>query len=101
MVDPTPIVHCDAPDCETPAEYKIAAPWSDREGRFWELKTYGFACRKHLRDVLRSAEARWLDYEPVPGEVVDYIGVYRHIPGIKDRNLERVDDLDGDAADVD
>ena len=60
------VVRCSMPDCGEEAVYKIAAPWSD--GRFSELKTYGFACTDHLADVLRSAEARWLDYEPVKDE---------------------------------
>jgi len=70
--------------------YKIGAPWTD--GRFWELKTYGFACAEHLREVLRSAEIRWLSYEPVPGESVHDIGIYRYETGKSDRELQR--DLD-------
>ncbi len=81
------VVGCSEPGCSEPAQYKIAAPWTD--GRFWELKTYGFSCADHLRDVLRSAEARWLDYEPVAGESVHDIGIYRYQPGTSDRKLER------------
>ena len=80
-------VRCSEPDCGEPATFKVAAPWSD--GRFSELKTYGFACSDHLKDVLRSAEARWLDYEPVPGEIVQEIGIYRYETGKSDRQLER------------
>ena len=76
-------------ECGEPATFKVAAPWSDQ--RFWELKTYGFACRDHVRDVLRSAEARWLDYEPVKGEVVGYLGMYEYEVGRKDRELIRVE----------
>jgi hypothetical protein len=86
------VVLCSEPDCEEPAVYKIAAPWSD--GRFKELKTYGFACPHHLKDVLRSAEARWLDYEPVKGEVVQDIGIYRYEPGKGDRHLQRDQDVE-------
>jgi hypothetical protein len=86
------VVLCSGPDCEHPAVYKIAAPWSD--GRFSELKTYGFACVDHLRDVLRSAEARWLDYEPVKGEVVQDIGIYRYERGKSDRQLQRDQDIE-------
>jgi hypothetical protein len=85
-------VRCSEQDCEEPAVYKIAAPWSD--GRFKELKTYGFACTDHLRDVLRSAEARWLDYEPVKGEIVQDIGIYRYEPGKSDRQLRRDEDIE-------
>lgn len=88
------IVRCSEPGCEAAAVLKIAAPWSDRGRRFWELKTYGFACREHLQDVLRSAEARWLDYEPVPGEIVENIAIFHYTPGQKDRELERVTDIE-------
>ncbi len=83
------VVKCSQAGCEERAQYKVAAPWSDH--RVWELKTYGFSCREHLRDVLRSAEARWLDYEPVKGEVVEYLSVYFYVPGKPDRQLTRVD----------
>ena len=85
-------VRCSWHACEEPAVYKIAAPWSD--GRFSELKTYGFACADHLKDVLRSAEARWLDYEPVKGEVVQDIGIYRYESGKSDRQLQRDEDIE-------
>jgi hypothetical protein len=85
-------VRCFEPDCQELATYKVAAPWSD--SRFWELKTYGFACGDHLKDILRNAEARWLAYEPVPGEVVQDINIYRYEPGKKDRQLERDKDIE-------
>jgi hypothetical protein len=85
------VVLCSEPGCEEHAVYKIAAPWSD--GRFKELKTYGFACTDHLREVLRSAETRWLDYEPVKGEVVQDIGIYRYERGKSDRQLQRDEDI--------
>jgi hypothetical protein len=98
MHDPA-LVGCDEPGCTREAVFKIAAPWTD--GRFWELKTYGFACRHHLRGVLRSAEARWLDYEPVRGESVELIGIYRYLPGQKDRALPRFESLEDAEAEVD
>jgi hypothetical protein len=72
--------------------YKIAAPW--RSGRFWELKTYGFACADHIRDVLRQAETRWLNYEPVREEVVEDVCIYRYEPGKSDRQLMRDTELE-------
>lgn len=83
----TTTVRCSAPGCEEQATHKIAAPWSD--GRFLELKTYGFACPEHLPDVCREAERRWLDYEPVTGEAVGGIGIYRYQEGRGDSRLER------------
>jgi hypothetical protein len=86
------VVRCFEKGCPEAATYKIAAPW--RDGRFSELKTYGFACNDHLKDVLRSAEARWLAYEPVPGEVVEDIGIYRYETGKSDRQLKRDRDVE-------
>ncbi len=81
------VVACSVPYCGEPAVFKIAAPWSD--SRFSELKTYGFSCEEHIRDVLRSAESRWLDYEPVRGEIVKDIGIYRYEHGTPDSKLRR------------
>ena len=86
------VVKCSEPECAEPARYKIAAPWTD--GQYKELKTYGFACEAHLRDVLRSAEIRWLDYEPVRGEAVHPIGIYRYEPGKRDSELVRDEDIE-------
>ena len=86
------IVRCSEPDCTEPACYKIAAPWTD--GRYKELKTYGFACKAHVRDVLRSAEVRWLDYEPVRGEAVYPIGIYHYESGKRDSELVRDHDIE-------
>jgi hypothetical protein len=81
------VVECSVGGCGGPATYKVAAPWGDR--RFRELKTYGFACDDHVGEVFRDAEARWLEYEPVPGEIVQEVGIFRFGPSVGDRNLER------------
>ncbi len=91
-MDTENVVRCSEPDCGEPAVFKIAAPWTD--GRFRELKTYGFACEEHVRDVLRSAEVRWLNYEPVRGEAVHEIGIYRYEPGKRDAELVRDSDIE-------
>jgi hypothetical protein len=80
------------PNCEEPACYKVAAPWSD--GRFSELKTYGHACADHLRAVFRAAEERRAAYRPAPGESVLGIQIYRSESGRLDRDLERLTDLE-------
>jgi hypothetical protein len=80
------------PDCEEPARYKVAAPWSD--GKFSELKTYGHACGDHLRAVFRAAEERRATYRPAPGESVDEIGIYRSKSGWLDWQLERLRHLE-------
>jgi hypothetical protein len=80
------------PDCDEAAEYKVAAPWSDE--LYQGLRTYGFACREHLRAVFQDAEVRWLEYEAVPEERVDELGVFRFEPCKGDRNLVRDHELE-------
>ena len=82
------VVRCSMPECDEPAAYKIAAPWSD--GSFAELKTYGHACPDHLGPVFRASEARRLAYAPSPGETVEEIGIYRYEQGKRDRQLQRL-----------
>lgn len=81
-------VRCCAPECQEPAAYKIAAPWSD--GRFSELKTYGHACHDHLRAVFQGAEGRRRAYLPSPGETIEQIGIYRYEQGRRDHQLQRL-----------
>ena len=85
---PMTVVRCSVPDCHEPANYKIAAPWSD--GQFSELKTYGHACPEHLGAVFRDAEQCRQQYHPSPGETVEEIGIYRYEQGKRDRQLQRL-----------
>jgi hypothetical protein len=85
---PSTIVRCSMGDCEEPATYKLAAPWSD--GTFSELKTYGHACSDHLGAVFRDAEMRREAYHPTPGETVEEIGIYRYEQGKRDHQLQRL-----------
>ena len=85
---PKTVVRCLMSDCGEPATYKIAAPWSD--GRFSELKTYGHACSDHLGLIFRDAEARWLAYEPAPGETIEEIGIFKYDQARADRQLQRL-----------
>ncbi len=81
-------VQCSCGGCSEPASYKIAARWSD--GRFAELKTYGFACSDHLGPVFHLAEQRQHDYRPAPNEVVEELAIYRYETGKRDRQLQRL-----------
>ena len=72
-------IACSCASCQKPAVFKIAAPWHVEESV--ELKTYGFACVDHLRPVFRSAEARWMAYEPNQEEQLLELGVYRRFQG--------------------
>jgi hypothetical protein len=76
-------VVCSFPSCSEPAGYKVAARW--RDGRFAELKTYGFACSQHLASVFQDAEGRRRDYPLGPGEISDEIAVYRFDVGTSEQ----------------
>lgn len=82
------IVRCTHPGCSAPAQYKIAAMWSD--GRFRELKTYGHSCVDHLGDLFHGAEERWENTTRVTGEMIEEVGIYRFRPGLRDAFLERL-----------
>lgn len=81
-------VNCTHPFCSASATYKVAARWSD--GRFAELKTYGFACSDHLGEVFQEAESRRVDYPLSPGEVIQEMAIYRFQAGMRDRQLQRL-----------
>jgi hypothetical protein len=85
-------VRCTHPYCSDLATYKVAARWSD--GRFAELKVYGFACSDHLEEVFQEAENRRLDYSVCPGETIEEMAIYRFEPGKRDRQLQRLAGLE-------
>ena len=85
-------VRCSMPDCREPANYNVAAPWSD--GRFSELKTYGHACAEHLGPVFRAAEERRATDKSAPGELIDEICIYRYENGWLECQLQRLRDLE-------
>jgi len=82
------VVPCSHPSCGAPSAYKIAARWSD--GRFAELKTYGFACSDHVGSVFRDAERRRTEYQRSPGETIEELAIYRYEAGKRDRQLQRL-----------
>ena len=81
-------VQCTFEGCDAAASYKIAARWSD--GRFAELKSYGFACSDHLGPVFQLAEARQHEHKRAPNEVVEELAIYRFEAGKRDRQLQRL-----------
>ena len=81
------IVVCNVPSCGEPATHKVAAQWNDE--RFKDLKTYGFACADHVGDICDAAEIRWLKFEPVSGEFLGQIGIYRYDTDSSDPHYQR------------
>lgn len=88
---PYPVL-CYAPGCSRPAEFKIAARWSD--GITDELKTYSLACPGCLNLLFASATIRRAGCRLAPGETLDEPGIYELHRGERDRSLKRRSDLE-------
>jgi hypothetical protein len=80
---------CDSPGCDRPAIYKIAAEWT--YGDLSELKNYGMACDACVKDRLESARRRREGIRLAEGEQLGPIGAYRLMPGVRDRDLPKVE----------
>ena len=77
---PRTVVGCSLPECNEPASYKIAAPWSD--GSFSELKTFGHACADHLGPRLpRLRDPPQANTCPPRARPIEEIGIYRFEQG--------------------
>ena len=87
-------VLCGSPECEKPAAYKCAAPWT--YGNFAELKSYGLACEDHFGHLFREARRRWGLHLVSSDETVGDVGLYRFERGKHDKQLERLVDLEKD-----
>jgi hypothetical protein len=85
-------VTCGVPACGSPATHKVAAPWS--AGAFSELKSYGLACAGHCGQVFRDAKRRAKLHPPSSEEVLGEIGIYGFAKGKRDRDLQRLKDLE-------
>ena len=79
---------CSAPDCDQPAVYKVAAPWSNGTSR--ELKNYGLACEAHRETQLALAQVHRKDLKLAEGETVGQVGLYKVVPGKRDAELPRL-----------
>jgi hypothetical protein len=84
---------CYRRDCGKPAVYKIAARWSD--GVTSELKTYGLSCEACLAEWYRLARQKQAACRLTPGETLEPPGIYRIEAGQRDKQLERLPDLEG------
>lgn len=85
-------VRCTASGCSAPAQYKIAAQWSD--GSIHELKTYGLACPEHLASLFQRAVEKTTHCRLAEGESLSPPGIYELAGGKRDRELKRVMDLE-------
>ena len=96
MMRPYP-VHCSHPGCARPAEYKIAARWSD--GVTHELKTYALCCGECLPDAYRRAREKQAACRLARGETLEAPGIYLLARGQRDVALERRPDLESNLLD--
>ncbi len=85
-------VLCYAAGCGRPAQFKIAARWSD--GQTHELKTYSLACDGCLTQLLASARVKQAACRLAEGETLDPPVVYELSRGARDRELVRREDLE-------
>ncbi len=83
-------ITCSAPNCNQPAVYKIAAPWSDGISR--ELKNYGLACEAHRDSQLARGQLHRQGLVLAEGETVGQVGLYQLVPGKRDLELPRLPD---------
>jgi hypothetical protein len=81
---------CSASNCNNPAVYKVAAPWSNGTSR--ELKNYGLACEAHRDSQLALAQMHRKDLKLADGETVGQVGLYQVVPGRRDAELPRLPD---------
>jgi len=90
---PYPVV-CYSLGCSSPAEYKIAARWSD--GVTVELKTYFLSCRKCLPGLFALAGAKRTECRLTHGESLDAPGIYELHRGSRDGELKRCTTLEAE-----
>lgn len=79
-------------DCGRPAEFKIAAEWTD--GHTAELKTYALCCGGCLPAALASARGRNAACRADQFETLEAPGVYEWVRMTPDRQLKRRPDLE-------
>ena len=81
---------CSAPGCDHPANYKIAAAWSD--GISHELKNYGLVCEAHCDSQLTLARSHHQGLRLSDGESVGPVELYVLHTGCRDVELTRLVD---------
>jgi hypothetical protein len=86
------LIQCHSKGCTNQAAYKIASRWSD--GLTGELKTYSLCCESCLPAEFRASRLKQAAYRLAPGESLEPPGIYRLTRGQRDRELERLLELE-------
>src|SRR5512144_2944372 len=89
---PRYLVLCTTEGCQPPAQYKIAAVWSD--GTTHELKTYGLSCEEHLESQFHKSREKQKKCRLAEGETLSAPQIYFIESGRRDRELVRVPELE-------
>ena len=92
MPMPSYQVFCSTKDCKNPAQYKIAAKWSD--GVVSELKTYGLCCEECLPKWLQRGRDSQKTCHLTAGETLEPPGIFQLQHGKRDQVLERLTELE-------
>jgi hypothetical protein len=92
MPMPPYTVVCRTPGCGRPAQYKIAARWTD--GVTAELKTYALCCENCLAESFANSRRKQASCRLAPGEELHPPGIYLLQRGQRDQQLVRLDDLE-------
>lgn len=91
MMPPYPIP-CQTKECVRPAQFKIAARWSD--GITEELKTYALCCQECLSSWFRRSCEAQARCRRAKNETLEVPGIYELQRGQRDRQLVRRPDLE-------
>ncbi|QEL17188.1 hypothetical protein [Limnoglobus roseus] len=78
--------------CPSPAEYKVAAEWSD--GLTRELKTYALSCPACLGANFAKAKLKQSQCRLLHGETLEVPGIYTICRGNRDHQLLRKPELE-------
>ena len=85
-------VLCYAAGCTRPAQFKVAACWSD--GITDELKTYALSCGECLAALYVTAGVQRAACRLAPGETLEEPGIYELTRGGRDTTLKRCPELE-------
>jgi hypothetical protein len=85
-------VLCYTIGCKKPAQYKIAARWSD--GVVSELKTYGLCCEACLPIWYQRGLERQKVCRLTAGETLEPPGIFQLQHGQRDQALQRLRELE-------